>query len=258
MTYYDKVKEAAEAVRARVSDVPSIAIVLGSGLGDFANSLGDAVSIPYVDIPHWPTSNVIGHAGTLVAGTAKGRRILALSGRSHAYEGHDLRTVTFAVRALGLLGVKTLILTNAAGGINVTLKPGTLMVMDDHINPRQQPALGPNEDRRRRFPDMPRCTRSACGSRTTWREQERRRPDSRRSGPSYETPAEIRYLRHRRRRRRHVDRARSRVARHMGDVSASRASRTWRRACCPSRSITMKETRAPVRGHSPRCWRERH
>src|SRR5262249_34045448 len=129
MEYYDKVKEAAEAVRARVREIPKIAIVLGSGLGDFAGSLGNAVSMPYGELPRWPTSTVIGHEGRLVVGEVRGRTIAALSGRCHAYEGHDLRTVTFAVRALGLLGVKVLILTNAAGGVNTSFSSGALMVI---------------------------------------------------------------------------------------------------------------------------------
>ena len=97
MTYYDHVKEAADAIRARAPEMPSIGIVLGSGLGDFANSLRDAVTLPYEQLPHWPASRVIGHEGKLVVGTVKGRRIVALAGRCHAYEGHDMRAVTFAV-----------------------------------------------------------------------------------------------------------------------------------------------------------------
>src|SRR5437868_4090542 len=108
MDYYGRVKEAAESIRGRVKEVPRIGVVLGSGLGDFAGSLADSVSLRYEDVPHWPASKVIGHEGRLVAGTAKGRRIVALAGRSHAYEGHDPATVTFAVRVLGVLGIKTL------------------------------------------------------------------------------------------------------------------------------------------------------
>src|SRR5947209_18988310 len=118
MTYYDEVKEAADAIRARVPEPPAIGIVLGSGLGDFADTLAGPVTMPYDQLPHWPASRVIGHAGKLVVGKVRGRTIAALSGRCHVYEGHDMRTVTFPVRVLGLLGVKTLILTNAAGGVN--------------------------------------------------------------------------------------------------------------------------------------------
>src|SRR6478752_8753860 len=156
MSYYDDVKEAADAIGAKIAHVPEIAIVLGSGLGDFAGTLGDAVSMPYGGLPHWPASKVIGHEGRLVVGTVRGRTIAALSGRCHLYEGHDLGTVTFGVRVLGLLGVKTLILTNAAGGVNTGFSQGALMVIDDHINlTGQNPLTGPNDDRfGPRFPDM--------------------------------------------------------------------------------------------------------
>src|SRR5687767_14121529 len=148
MDYYEKCEAAAGVLRDRCPDVPDVAIVLGSGLGDFAEGLTGAVTTPYGDIPHWPASAVIGHAGKLVVGRLAGKRVAALSGRAHFYEGHDLRTVTFATRVLWLLGVKTLILTNAAGGINTAFKPGTLMVIDDHINLLgSNPLVGPNDDR---------------------------------------------------------------------------------------------------------------
>ena len=114
--------------------IPTIAVVLGSGLGDFASKPGSAASIPYEAIPHWPAAKVVGHEGRLVIGDVAGRSVAALSGRAHFYEGHDLRTVTFATRVLGVLGVKTLILTNAAGGVNTRFEPGSLMVIDDHVN----------------------------------------------------------------------------------------------------------------------------
>jgi purine-nucleoside phosphorylase len=202
MTDYDKVKEAAGAIRSRIPDVPEIGIVLGSGLGEFANGLRETVSMPYGDLPHWPASKVIGHEGKLVVGTAAGRTIAALAGRSHLYEGHDVGTVSFAVRALGLLGVKTLILTNAAGGVNTSFSQGALMVIDDHINLMgANPLVGANDDRfGPRFPDMTQVYSS------------RLRALADRAGktinlllphgiyvallgPSYETPAEIRYLR---------------------------------------------------------------
>jgi purine-nucleoside phosphorylase len=205
MNYYDQVKEAADTIRSRVREVPQVGIVLGSGLGDFANSLGDAVVMPYDQLPHWPAARVIGHEGKLVVGTvgkAGGPRIAALAGRCHVYEGHDLRTVTFAVRVLGLLGMKTLILTNAAGGVNTGFLQGALMVIDDHINlVGNNPLVGPNDDRfGARFPDMTEVYSARL----------RRIADQAGKamhlllphgvyvallGPSYETPAEIRYLR---------------------------------------------------------------
>jgi purine-nucleoside phosphorylase len=156
MSYYDDVADAADAIRARVRDLPPIAIVLGSGLGEFTSELTGAVSIPYGELPNWPAARVIGHDGRLVVGRVCGRTVAALAGRCHLYEGHDMRTVTFAVRALGLLGVKTLILTNAAGGVNTGFSQGALMVIDDHVNLMGgNPLVGANDDRfGPRFPDM--------------------------------------------------------------------------------------------------------
>jgi purine-nucleoside phosphorylase len=201
--YYDRVKEAADFVRTRVPQVPAIAVVLGSGLGDFASTLRDAVSLNYGEIPHWPASKVIGHEGRLVAGkTASGHAIIALSGRAHFYEGHDMRTVTFAVRVLGLLGVKVLILTNAAGGINTSFAQGALMVIDDHINLMcTNPLVGPNEDRfGARFPDMsavysPRLRALAHAAEAAAKITLEHGVYVALHGPSYETPAEIRFLR---------------------------------------------------------------
>ena len=202
MQYYDAVYAAAEAVRRRVGDVPSIAIVLGSGLGDFAGSLESAVSMPYGELPNWPVSSVVGHEGRLVVGTSRGARIAALAGRCHLYEGYDSRTVTFAVRALGLLGVKTLILTNAAGGVNTGFAQGALMVMDDHINlTGQNPLVGANDDRfGPRFPDMSgvysaRLRRMADESARAMSLSLAHGVYAALLGPSYETPAEIRHLR---------------------------------------------------------------
>ena len=202
MTYLEKVDAAVEAVRQRAAGVPDVAVVLGSGLGDFANRLTGATAIPYGDLPNWPASNVIGHEGKLVVGTLGGKRVAALSGRVHFYEGHDLRTVSFAARVIGRLGVKVLILTNAAGGINVALKPGTLMVMDDHINLLgSNPLVGANEDAfGARFPDMS----EVYSKRLRGIADEVARQQGLAighgvyvavHGPSYETPAEIRAFR---------------------------------------------------------------
>ncbi len=202
MGYYDQVSEAAAAVRARIGDVPEVAIILGSGLGDFANALGDPIVMPYADLPHWPASRVIGHDGKLVVGTSRGRRIAALAGRCHLYEGHDVRRVTFAVRALGVLGIKTLILTNAAGGINTGFSQGALMVIDDHVNlTGANPLVGDNDDRfGPRFPDMTEVYSSRLRgiADRAGASNGLRLPHGiyiALLGPSYETPAEIRYLR---------------------------------------------------------------
>jgi purine-nucleoside phosphorylase len=201
-TYYDRVCEAAGAIRARVPEIPSVAIVLGSGLGDFAGALTGAVSMPYDTLPYWPGSRVIGHEGRLVVGRARGRLVAALSGRCHLYEGHEPATVAFAVRAIGVLGVKIVILTNAAGGINAAFSQGTLMVIDDHINlTGANPLVGQNDERfGQRFPDMSEVysarLRSVADRAATARELVLAHGVyAALLGPSYETPAEIRYLR---------------------------------------------------------------
>jgi purine-nucleoside phosphorylase len=202
ISYYDQVVSAADFIRTRSKSIPEIAVVLGSGLGDFASSLTGAASFPYGDVPNWPASTVVGHAGRLVIGETAGRPIMALAGRAHFYEGHDLRVVTFATRVLGVLGVKILILTNAAGGVNTSLSAGDLMVIDDHINLMStNPLIGPDDERfGPRFPDMT----------EVYSRRLRGLADEAASalgltlphgvyvaahGPSYETPAEIRYLR---------------------------------------------------------------
>ena len=203
MTYLEKVDEAVAAVRGHAGGkTPDVAVVLGSGLGDFANRLKDAVTVGYGDLPHWPASKVIGHEGKLVIGALGGKRVAALSGRAHFYEGHDLRTVTFAARVLARLGVKALILTNAAGGINTALKPGTLMVMDDHINLLgSNPLVGPNEETfGARFPDMTEVYSKRLRGLADSVAREQRLKIGHGvyvavHGPSYETPAEIRFLR---------------------------------------------------------------
>jgi purine-nucleoside phosphorylase len=182
--------------------VPDIAVVLGSGLGDFAATLADPVSMPYGQLPNWPPVGVAGHEGRLVVGTVQRRTVVALAGRSHAYEGHDPGTITFAVRVLGCLGVKTLILTNAAGGINPAFAPGDVMVIDDHINlTGLNPLVGRNEDRfGPRFPDMTHvyASRLRAVADQAGAALELQLPHgvyAALTGPSYETPAEIRYLR---------------------------------------------------------------
>jgi purine-nucleoside phosphorylase len=199
---FDRAEQAAEAVRARAGAAPDTAVVLGSGLGGIAESLEDAVSVAYADLPHWPAAGVVGHPGRLVIGRFAGRRIAALAGRAHLYEGHEPGDVVFATRVLGRLGVRVLLLTNAAGGVNTAWPPGTLMIIDDHINLLgANPLAGPNDERfGPRFPDMT----------EVYSRRLRRVADEAAAargvvvahgvyaaclGPSYETPAEIRYLR---------------------------------------------------------------
>ena len=201
-SYYDRVEETAAAVRARGGRLPETAIVLGSGLGDFADTLLDAIATPYGELPHWPASKVVGHAGRLVIGDVQGKRVAALSGRAHFYEGHDLATVVFATRVMGRLGVKQLILTNAAGGINTGFAQGALMIIDDHINLLgSNPLVGPNDDRfGLRFPDMSDVYSRRLRDVAVAAARAKGVPVSHGvyvavHGPSYETPAEIRFLR---------------------------------------------------------------
>ena len=196
------VEAAAEFIRGKAQGVPTVAVVLGSGLGDFASRLSNSISLPYNVIPNWPASTVIGHEGRLAIGDLDGRRVAALAGRAHFYEGHDLRTVTFPTRVLGVLGVKTLILTNSAGGVNTQFSPGRLMVIDDHINLMgANPLTGSNDERfGPRFPDMtdvysPRLRNAADEAAASLGFELLHGVYAACQGPSYETPAEIRYLR---------------------------------------------------------------
>ncbi len=199
---YDAVAEAAKTVQDRIGDIPDVAVVLGSGLGAFAGSLSDATVVPYSTIPHWPAAKIVGHAGELVAGAVAGRRVIALSGRAHVYEGHAMAVATFATRVLGLLGVKVLILTNAAGGINTSFAQGALMLISDHINLMgSNPLVGPNDERfGPRFPDMtiaysPRLRQAARAAAAATRIRVEEGVYVAVTGPSYETPAEIRAFR---------------------------------------------------------------
>jgi len=199
---YARVQTAAAFVRARIPAAPAIAIVLGSGLGDFASHVGDAVVLPYESLPGWPPATVIGHAGKLVVGTVREKTVAVLSGRAHFYEGHPMANVVFATRVMGTLGVKTLVLTNAAGGINTSFSQGALMVIDDHINlVGTNPLIGPNDERfGPRFPDMTEVYSKRLRS-VADRAAARNGLSLAHGiyvglhGPSYETPAEIRYLR---------------------------------------------------------------
>lgn len=202
MSAFDRATAAADWLRTNHGGGADVAVVLGSGLGDFADHLGGASTIPYGDIPHWPASRVMGHAGKLVVGTLAGKKVLALSGRVHAYEGHDLQTVTFAVRALGRLGIPRVILTNAAGGISPNCARGALMVIDDHINLLgNNPLVGPNDERfGLRFPDMtyvysPRLRTIADETAHAIGVPIQHGVYIAVLGPSYETPAEIRAFR---------------------------------------------------------------
>jgi purine-nucleoside phosphorylase len=201
-TYFDQITEAAEWLRGHGFGGGDVGVVLGSGLGPFAETMADGFSVAYSEIPHFPGARVIGHAGRMFGGTVKGRHVVALSGRAHFYEGHDLRTVTFAVRVLSRLGIRTLILTNAAGGINTAFSEGALMVIDDHINLLgSNPLVGPHDDRLGpRFPDMTEVYSKRLRALAAAAADAMGLPLQHGvyvavHGPSYETPAEIRAFR---------------------------------------------------------------
>jgi purine-nucleoside phosphorylase len=204
---YSRAELAAEYVRKKLETkknlgIPKIAIVLGSGLGDFANDLQDSVLIPYSEIPHFPQSTAVGHAGKMVIGKLGELTIAAMQGRVHQYEGYNVKQAAFPVRVFGRLGLKAVILTNAAGGINPSYGQGALVLMTDHINLQgANPLTGPNEERfGPRFPDL---TEAYDKQFRNFAKEEATRLDIKLhegvyaalAGPSYETPAEIRYLR---------------------------------------------------------------
>jgi purine-nucleoside phosphorylase len=202
MSVVAELDRAAETIRERTPQRPELAVVLGSGLGAFADELGDAVEIPYGEIPGWPVSTAIGHAGTLVTGKLDDLPLFLLRGRAHLYEGHSPDKVVFGVRVLGRLGVRALVLTNAAGGIDAAYGQGALVLVSDHINLQgSSPLAGPNEDELGlRFPDLTDAYDPAF--RGLAREAAARLGIELHEGvyaaflgPAYETPAEVRFAR---------------------------------------------------------------
>ncbi|HEV2914592.1 MAG TPA: purine-nucleoside phosphorylase [Pyrinomonadaceae bacterium] len=201
-TLYERAAHAARTIRARAHEDVRVGLVLGSGLGAFADDLGDAVSFPYEEIPGFARSTVEGHAGRLVLGKIDGISTAAMQGRFHYYEGYSLEEVVFPIRVLGLLGIKALVLTNAAGGINVAFEQGSLMIISDHLNLMGvNPLRGKNDDRfGARFPDMSEVyardfQEIAVEEGRLMNLELRRGIYGALTGPSYETPAEIRMLR---------------------------------------------------------------
>ncbi len=181
---------------------PRIAVVLGSGLGAFAGEISERIEAPYAEIPGWPPSTAVGHAGKLVFGRLEGVEIAVMAGRAHLYEGYTPAQVTFGVRTLGALGVKGFVFTNAAGGINLSYSQGALVLISDHINLQGvNPLVGPNDDSLGpRFPDMSDAYSKSwrAAAKAVAAELGISLPEgvyAAMLGPSYETPAEIRYLR---------------------------------------------------------------
>jgi purine-nucleoside phosphorylase len=193
---------AAQFILARIPLRPKIALVLGSGLGAFADSLTDATRVPYSEIPTFPRSTAIGHAGQMVLGSAGNVPVAVMQGRAHLYEGYSPQEVTFPMRVFGRMGITAVILTNAAGGINLSYSQGALVLLRDHINLQgTNPLIGANDDRFGvRFPDMTRAYSPEY--REIVREEAAKLGIPLHEGvyagllgPSYETPAEIEYLR---------------------------------------------------------------
>lgn len=151
-----KINEAKEYILSKISDVPEIGLILGSGLGELADKIENPVRIEYKDIPHFPVSTVAGHKGQLVIGTLEGKNVIAMQGRFHFYEGYSMGVITFPVYVMKAIGVKALLVTNACGGMNKKFAPGDLMLIEDHINfTGANPLIGPNLDEfGPRFPDM--------------------------------------------------------------------------------------------------------
>jgi purine-nucleoside phosphorylase len=199
---YERVEHAARSIRARFDEDVRTGIVLGSGLGAFADDLEDSLAIPYEEIPGFARPTVEGHAGRLVLGRVAGSAVAVLQGRFHFYEGYSRDEVTFPMRVFGLLGIKSVVLTNAAGGINIGFDQGSLMIISDHLNLMcTNPLLGPNDERfGARFPDMSEVysrefQEIAVAEARSLDLELRRGVYAAMSGPSYETPAEVRMLR---------------------------------------------------------------
>lgn len=197
-----RIMAAADYIRSRVALRPAIGLVLGSGLGDYADTLENAVRIAYADIPNFPVPSIPGHSGALVFGRKCGQEVVVMQGRIHYYEGLPQQEITLPIRVLAALGVKTVVLTNACGGVNLSFTPGDLMMISDHINfSGANPLIGPNLDAfGPRFPDMSDLYTASLRKAIREKAAEAGIPTQEGvyamySGPNYETPAEIRMFR---------------------------------------------------------------
>lgn len=197
--------EAADYIRAHTRHTPRVGLILGSGLGALAEAVAEADSLPYTGIPHWPSSTVEGHSGRLVIGRLEGQSVLVMQGRAHHYEGLSMQRITLPVRVMQLLGLRTLIVTNAAGGLNPAFRAGDLMLITDHLNligmAGHSPLRGPNDDSLGpRFPDMSRAYDPELRALALEAAQAEGFTLHQGvyiclGGPSFETPADLRFLR---------------------------------------------------------------
>ncbi|MDG5787681.1 purine-nucleoside phosphorylase [Evansella sp. AB-P1] len=202
MSTLEKLKQAEKYLKEKISRKPKVGLILGSGLGVLADEISEAIVIPYQDIPGFPTSTVAGHKGQLVFGNLEGTEVVAMQGRFHYYEGYSMELVTMPVRLMKSIGVESVIVTNAAGGVNEAFKPGDLMLIQDHINMfGTNPLIGPNDEEVGvRFPDMSKAYTPELFEIGKEVSNELRIPVKEgvyvgNTGPTYETPAEIRMLR---------------------------------------------------------------
>lgn len=198
-------ERAVQYIKSRIKHAPSIGLILGSGLNPLADEIANADTIPYRTVPNFPVSTVEGHSGELVIGTLGGKSLMAMRGRAHYYEGYSMQHVTLPIRVMRLLGVQTLIVTNAAGGINQNFRAGDLMLITDHINlvgmMGNNPLRGPNDDTLGpRFPDMTDAYDPSLRDKTRALAKKssidlREGVYAMLSGPSFESPADVRFLR---------------------------------------------------------------
>ena len=202
MNLSTRIQNAVAYIRSRTDMTPELGMILGSGLGDFADTLENPVVIPFTDIPDFPAATVPGHTGAFVFGTKYGRRVVCLQGRLHYYEGHPMQVLTMPVRIMARLGIELLVLTNAAGGVNKDYRPGSLMLISDHINySGMNPLIGVTDpELGTRFPDVTDLYSSALRLKLKMAAVEAGIPLRQGvymmfSGPNYETPAEIRMAR---------------------------------------------------------------
>lgn len=201
-TLYDRIEETKAYIETKTDMKPTIGLILGSGLGVLADEIENPVKISYNEIPNFPVSTVQGHEGQLVIGNLQGKMVVAMQGRFHYYEGYSMETITFPVRVMKALGVETIFVTNAAGGVNEDFKPGDLMIITDHINlSGNNPLIGANDDRiGTRFPDMSEAYTKEyielarkCAHKLDIKVKEGVYAFF--SGPTYETPAEVKMAR---------------------------------------------------------------
>ena len=202
MIKLENINAAADVIRQRIGDIrPQVGIVLGSGLGKLADTIRNPIVIPYRDLPYFPVSTAIGHKGNYIVGDLGGKKVIAMQGRIHYYEGYGMEEVTLPIQVMKVLGIQYLFVSNAAGGTNLSFKVGDLMIIKDHINLLPNPLIGPNIDEfGPRFPDMtrpydPSIIRLAEKIAGEEGISVRKGVYVGCSGPSYETPAEYRYFR---------------------------------------------------------------